>query len=101
MTPEGRTKKAIKAILDARGSALKQFWPVQNGMGAATIDCHVCFLGTYLVIEAKAPGEKATPRQTLTLAEYDEAGAFTLVIDGTELGPLINTLDAIEQGLHR
>lgn len=97
MTPEGKVKAKIKEILNARGKALKQFWPVQNGLGAATIDCHVCYLGFYLVIEAKAPGEKATPRQTITLEEYYDAGAWDLVVDGTDMRPLIETLDAIEE----
>lgn len=96
MTPEGRTKKRIKEILDARGKALKQFWPVQNGLGAATIDCHVCYLGFYLVIEAKALGEKATPRQVLTLSEYEAAGGITLVIDGSDYTRLEKALNNIE-----
>lgn len=97
MTPEGRVKGKIKEILNARGKALKQFWPVQNGLGAATIDCHVCYCGFYLVIEAKAPGEKPTPRQEMTLEEYFNAAAEVLVIDGTDFQPLIKTLDLIEQ----
>ena len=102
MTPEGRTKKRIKEILAARGKVLKQFWPVQNGMGAATIDCHVCYLGQYLVIEAKAPGEVATPRQEHTLNEYELAGGENLVIDGTNYQPLEDALNRMrDRALNR
>lgn len=92
-TPEGRVKVKVKAILAARGKELKQFWPVQNGMGSATIDCHVCYAGSYLVIETKAPGEKATPRQESTLSEYRQAGGYNLVIDGSNYEVLESILD--------
>lgn len=96
MTPEGRVKKKIKEILDDRKPWLKDFWPVLNGMGAATIDCHVCYFGRYIAIEAKAPGEVATVRQADTLKEYDDAEANTLVIDGTNYETLIAVLDTIQ-----
>lgn len=96
MTPEGRTKIEIKKRLAKRGPRLKQFWPVQNGMGAATLDAHICYLSFYLIIEAKAPGEVPTTRQHSTLREYDEAQAEALVIDGTDYEPLEQALNKIE-----
>lgn len=96
-TPESKTKKRIKEILAKYGSGVKTFWPVQNGMGAATIDAHVCGWGQYLVIEAKALGEVATPRQGCTLREYDEAGAENLVIDGSDYQPLIDAMDRMRK----
>lgn len=96
-TPEGKVKTKIKAILALRGPDLMAFWPVQNGMGAATIDCHVCYRGRYIVIEAKAPGERATVRQANTLYEYAQASARTMVIDGTNYELLTSALDEIER----
>jgi hypothetical protein len=92
-TPEGDVKEQINKILKAREPELKRFMPVQNGLGAATLDYHVCYLGQYLMIEAKAPGEKPTPRQKLTLEEYRQAGARTLVIDGSDYSLLEDELN--------
>lgn len=100
MTPEGRTKKRIKEILAARGSLLKAFWPVQNGLGAATLDCHVCYHGFYLIIEAKALGEAPTPRQESTIGEYEMAEAWILVIDGSDYTLLEYTLDQMRDRAH-
>ena len=89
-TPEGKIKNEVKKILaefmerDHRTmeAKLKQFWPVQNGMGSPSLDCLVCYRGLMIAIETKAPGKKPTPRQETTIAEYRASGAIVLVIDG-------------------
>jgi hypothetical protein len=99
-TPESKVKRKIKEILATKGKRLRQFWPVQSGLGEATLDGHICYLGYYLVIEAKAGGEVPTKRQEVTLGEYKEAGAHTLVLDGTDFIPLHNALAKIEGDYH-
>ena len=60
-----------------------RFMPVQNGMGAPTVDFLYCITcGIWVAIEAKAPGQKATLRQTLTMNEMEKAGGMTFVVDG-------------------
>tara|TARA_R110002167_G_scaffold117114_2_gene292802 strand:- start:11230 stop:11565 length:336 start_codon:yes stop_codon:yes gene_type:complete len=94
-TPEGAVKKKIKAMLNKHG--VYSFMPVQNGMGAAALDYHCAVppAGLALMVEAKAPGKKATLRQEVTMQQMESAGARTIVIDGDnmdELEELIATM---------
>ncbi len=85
MTPEGKTKKALKEFLTEQG--IYHFWPVQNGYGAATIDCLACVEGKFLAIETKRAGVKEpTKRQALTLAAIKQAGgqAYVVSLDARE-----------------
>jgi hypothetical protein len=90
MTPEGRVKVKLKKHL-ARCNYY-QFWPVQTGYGAATVDCLACYDGRFRGIECKAPGKQLTPRQLTTMREIRKAGGETwLVTMGGEEGALIWT----------
>ena len=58
--------------------------PVSNGMGKMGIpDFICCWYGSFLAIEAKAPGKKGTltPNQSRRLAEIAEHGGHYLVVD--------------------
>ena len=66
-TPEGKVKAAIKAVLKRVGAYYHM--PVQNGMGAPSLDFVCCYKGRFVAIEAKAPGEKPTKRQIQTRNE--------------------------------
>lgn len=80
MTPEGKTKNLVKDVLKAHGA----YWhcPVQNGMGAPSLDFICCFNGRYFAVETKAPGKKPTLRQEITISEIEKAGGKVFVIDG-------------------
>lgn len=84
-TPEGKVKEKVKRVLRSHGA----YWhcPVQNGMGAPSLDFICCFHGLFFAIETKAPGKKPTPRQLLTIGEIKTTGGKVFVIDGdtTEL----------------
>ena len=82
MTPEGKVKAAIKAVLKELGAY--QHWPVQNGMGAPCLDCHGCYRGIYFAIEAKAPGKVPTPRQEETIKRIAATGGLVMVISSIE-----------------
>jgi hypothetical protein len=82
MTPEGKVKKRIKEILDACRPHVYYHMPMQNGMGAPTLDFVGCCAGMYFTIEAKAPGAVPTARQNITLITVCSAGGKTFVIDG-------------------
>lgn len=112
VTPEGAVKRAVKKVLEeyatdfevldildkaTRGGYLYSFWPVQNGMGAPSLDCLVCYYGVFLAIETKAPGKKPTPRQTTTINQMESAGGVVLVIDSVEaVDKLRRALDMIK-----
>lgn len=84
MTPEGKVKEAVKKVLTEgnRKHKIYQFWPVQSGYGAATLDCLGAYFGQAFAIETKAPGGKPTPRQRLAIKEMEAAGIQVFVIDG-------------------
>ena len=96
MTPEGAVKARVKKVLAQYGEELDAFWPVQNGMGTPALDCIVCYRGHHIEIETKAPGKKPTPRQEITIAKKEKAGAKVFVTDG-EAGCLL--LDAYLRGI--
>lgn len=77
-TPESKVKLQVKKLL--KEFHCYQFWPVQTGYGAATLDCIGCFGGRFFSIETKAPGKKPTPRQELTMADINAARGAVFVI---------------------
>ena len=60
-TPEGKVKRKVKELLNEYG--VYQFWPVQTGFGARTLDCLGCHRGQFFAIETKRPGQKMTEQQ--------------------------------------
>ncbi len=84
MTPEGRVKAKLRKRLKAEFPNCYIFMPVQNGMGAATLDYLICIDGRFVSIETKAPGKKPTPRQETTIQTIREAGGLVFVVDGEE-----------------
>lgn len=84
MTPEGKVKQAISAVLRNYDSAIYWFMPVQTGYGAATLDYIGWVRGVGFAIEAKARGGRPTARQRATIKRMQEAGAQVFVIDGPE-----------------
>lgn len=92
-TPEGKVKKAIKAVLDAAPDVW-YFMPVpyaDNGIP----DFIICVDGRFVAIEAKAPGKHPTKLQLRTLDKIAEAGGTTLVVDTTELSGMHELLDNV------
>lgn len=84
MTPEGEVKKEIdREIKEMKddGVPLYSHRPVQNGMGAPTLDYIGCCKGNYFAIEAKAPDKEPTLRQEDTMKKIREAGGETFVIN--------------------
>jgi hypothetical protein len=78
MTPEGKVKAKVKALLKQWGAYFHM--PVQNGMGEPTLDFIACLNGRFIAIETKAPGKKPTKRQEVTMAQMRAAGAFVFVV---------------------
>lgn len=94
-TPEGKVKDRIKKLLKAYG--VYYHMPVMNGMGAPTLDFICCFKGRFFAIEAKAPGKKPSPRQLITIAEMEKAGAWVFVVaNDDDLNVLEATLKMLQ-----
>lgn len=107
MTPEGRVKDHVKAILKQFSPQLYYHFPVQNGMGEPTLDCVGSVNGRSFAIECKAPGKSMTPRQEQTALKMRAAGVKVFEIDGNleDMAKLRHWLTywhvrgAIEEGL--
>lgn len=97
MTPEGRVKDKVKALLKRLG--WWYYMPVQNGLGVAGIpDVIACrpltitadmvgqTIGVFVGIETKAPGKLSnlSEPQALQLAGIRQAGGITWVVDTHE-----------------
>lgn len=80
-TPEGRVKTYVKRRMRECWPACYQFCPVQNGLGAPSLDFLYCIHGRWLAIETKAPGKKPTPRQLVTMREIQNAGGQVWIVD--------------------
>ena len=95
-TPENKVKAKVKKLLATYGDEIYQFWPVQTGMGAATLDCLVCANAWFISIETKTRGKWLTPRQEQTAAAIKDAGGKVFVVDGDEaLAELKRYLDEV------
>jgi Holliday junction resolvase len=80
MTPEGKVKKRVKAILDEL--KVYHFSPMQNGMGRAGIpDIVACYGGKFIGIECKAGSNKPTALQERELNRILNAGGEAYVIN--------------------
>ena len=79
MTPEARTKNAVKKELDKAG--VWYFMPAANGYGRAGIpDIICCINGYFLAIECKAGRGILTALQERELNKILAAGGAALVI---------------------
>jgi len=78
-TPEGKVKDKVKKVL----KAFDAYWhcPVQNGLGAPSLDFIGCYKGLFYAIETKAGNKQPTPRQESTIAEMRKSGAKVFVIN--------------------
>jgi Archaeal holliday junction resolvase (hjc) len=83
MTPEAKTKKKVRALLDE--VMVYHFNPFGGGYGRAGIpDIIACVNGYFLAIECKAGKGKTTALQDRELENIRAAGGVTLVIYDTE-----------------
>jgi hypothetical protein len=79
MTPEGKVKAAVKAVL-ARHTGLYHFMPVPYGIGESSLDFIICFRGVFIAVETKVPGKSMTPRQNIQAGNIAAAGGAVFEI---------------------
>ena len=81
-TPEGKVKRRVKDALKQAGAY--QFWPVQTGLGARTLDCLGSHRGRAFAIETKAEGQRLTEQQEWIKQKIELSGARVFVIDTSD-----------------
>ena len=79
MTPEGRIKERVKRLFKEFAD-LYYHMPVQNGMGAPTLDFICCYRGRYFAVETKAGRGQLTDRQRVTAAAIETAGGVVFKV---------------------
>ena len=81
-TPEGVVKNKVKKLL----AEFNAYWhcPVQNGMGAPSLDFICCHEGRYFGIETKAGKGRPTPRQETTMNQIRLAGGLAFLVNEVE-----------------
>lgn len=82
MTPEGKVKAKITALLRNYEPDVWFTMPVPSGYGESTLDYIGCVGGVFFAIEAKKPGGKPTERQLLMMNKMELAGGKVFVVDG-------------------
>ena len=82
LTPEGKVKKKLRAVLDELG--VYYFMPATGGYGRSGVpDIVGCVSHQFLAIECKVPGNKPTALQARELEKILAAGGIAFVYDGT------------------
>lgn len=95
MTPEGKVKASVKAILKSYG--VWYFMPVAGRNVAGIPDFVCCAWGIFLAIECKSNDGNLTDMQKATLLKIDQAGGSTLVIHPGNLDALHKALKMLMQ----
>jgi|GEM_PF-2149611 len=81
MTPEGKIKAKVNAVIKVFGTAIWRFMPVQTGYGSPALDYILCVNGTFVSIETKADRtKKLTPLQEGTRVFIEAAGGLVFVV---------------------
>jgi len=94
VTPEGKVKAKVKALLNRLG--VEYDMPVPSGYSKQQLDFCPCSVdGHLLIIETKAPGEWLTPLQRATSMRWLNAGASVFVVSTDA------SLDALEVFIYR
>jgi hypothetical protein len=101
ITPEGRTKMTVNAVLARYGEDVYWYMPVPGGYGRSALDYLGWACGLAFAIETKRPKTKRpkgklTTRQEVTIEHMKRAGARVFVIDGPDgLGELERWLTTV------
>ena len=80
ITPEGKVKKQVKALLAEFGAYYNM--PVTGGFGKqGGLDFNCCVNGYFLAIETKAGNNKLTPLQLAAIDQIRAAGGVAVCIN--------------------
>jgi Holliday junction resolvase len=96
MTPEKKVKVKVVAMLKAAG--VYWFYPVMGGYGSSGVpDIVGCCNGRFFAVECKSGGNKPTALQLKNLAQIQESGGYTLVVNEQNLDSVGELLAFLEK----
>lgn len=97
MTPEGKVKRKVTALLKRYAPDLFYTMPVPCGYGTQMLDYFGCYRGHYFEIETKAPTGKLTARQSLRIKQVIASGGSAFVVrDDHTLGEFEKWLQTLK-----
>ena len=82
MTPEGKVKRAIRAVLNKHAEHVYVHMPVPGGYGRSALDYIGFCCGLGFAVEAKRQGGEPTERQQGVIEDMERGGGKVFVIDG-------------------
>jgi hypothetical protein len=91
--PETKTQEDIQKALRARGAYVVKIHG--SVFQTAALDLMVCYRGRFVNLEAKQPGEAATPRQAKIIRDVARAGGRSSVVFSVE--DAMRVLDDIDE----
>lgn len=84
ITPEGRVKAKVKAILNDHGHY--NFMPATGGYGRSGVpDIIACVYGKFVAIECKAGKNSTTALQERELRRIEDSGGIAFVVNEENL----------------
>lgn len=93
MTPEGKVKNRVVALLKQAGN-LYWFFPATHGYGRSGVpDIICCISGRFLAIECKAGKNPPTELQRREMRAIRGAGGEAVVVNEENLGALPELID--------
>jgi Holliday junction resolvase len=85
MTPEGKVKKQLIAILKEHGANVYYFSPVTGGFGRSGVpDVVACVYGFFVGIECKAGDKEPTALQHKNLGDIIKAWGYSVLFNGSD-----------------
>jgi hypothetical protein len=100
MTPEGKIKRGIKAVLDKYSANIYYYMPVPGGYGRSTLDYLGFCCGLGFAVEAKRPKGRPTERQQGMIEDIERGGAKVFVVNDVDtLKALDDWLNVVSSGM--
>ena len=100
MTPEGKVKKKVAAVLKEFGAYY--FYPATGGYGKSGVpDIVGCYQGAFFGIECKAGNARATALQHNNLDAISKQGGLSLIVNEANVDEVRTCLTRIQFGAKR
>jgi hypothetical protein len=81
MTPEGKIKQKVSALLKSYGDRVYYNMPVPGGYGESMLDYVICANGAFAMVETKRPTKEPTPRQHVIRRMVEQAGGIVFRVN--------------------
>lgn len=89
-------QKKIVAFIRARGGMARLCVQTPYTV-VGDPDIYACYRSTFIQLEAKEEGEQPTAIQSMRMAEWEEAGAWTMVVRSVrDVELLLNNIDSLQ-----